>query len=135
MHRNASQCYAILRKIRESGPVRQVPLPQPKARTPRRSTRNGPGKIQLISLWKLNLRENGFGCPKNVIGSDKRFRKVFAAGSCTVSLLFAALWYSANSALRDTGQQINATMATKGSMIVFIFTVLAAGCCKWLAKG
>ena len=68
-------------------------------------------------------------------GSDKRFRKVFAAGSCTVSLLFAALWYSANSALRDTGQQINATMATKGSMIVFIFTVLAAGCCKWLAKG
>jgi hypothetical protein len=67
-------------------------------------------------------------------GPENRTFKVLAVGGCTISLLFAALWYAANSALRDTGQPINVNMVTKGSTIVFVFTVLAAGSCKWLAK-
>ncbi len=67
-------------------------------------------------------------------GPENRIFKVLAVGGCTVSLLFAALWYAANSALRDTGQPLNASMVTKGSLLVFGFTVFAAGSCKWLAK-
>lgn len=67
-------------------------------------------------------------------GSTRTGLKLLVGGTCVISLLFAALWYAANSVLENTGQHANPHAVITGSAVVFICTVCAGASCKWLGE-
>jgi len=61
--------------------------------------------------------------------------KIIAGGGCVIALMCGALWYAANSAMLEFGKPGRASTVTKGSLIIFLLTVISAGACKMLTQG
>jgi len=59
---------------------------------------------------------------------------IVAGGGCILALMCGALWYAANSAMLELGKPGRASTVTKGSLIIFLFTIISAGACKMLTQ-
>jgi hypothetical protein len=55
--------------------------------------------------------------------------KIVSAGSCVILLIVAALWYAL-----IQGHAYRVSKISEGSIVLFLFTVMASACCKLLAE-
>jgi hypothetical protein len=98
------------------------------------------GKLELVQICSrgellLISAVISAGAIGEIIGvvEGHNIGKLFAGGACVITLFIASHWFATISTAIRLEKQVNSEGIAIGSVILFIITVIAGGCCVALS--